>query len=71
MQQILFFTRIFSHLHALIEPPRLLISEKPATNTVFYDINILKNPTYYRVPNITGVPQIKVYEGIFSWKLIE
>jgi hypothetical protein len=38
--------RKFSQLHALLEPPRLLISEKHATNTVFYVINILKNPNY-------------------------
>ena len=60
MQQILLFLRNFSNLHALLEPPfffrlkfpptrlleppRLLISEKPATNTVCYLINILKIP---------------------------
>ena len=27
-------------------PPRLLISEKPVTNTVFYVINIKKNSNY-------------------------
>ena len=30
----------------LIEPPRLLISEKPATNTVFYVIDI-KTPSNF------------------------
>ena len=34
MEFFLFFLRTFSQLHALLEPPRLLISEKPATNTV-------------------------------------
>ena len=44
VQQMLFFLRNFSHLLALLEPPRLLISEKSATNTVFYIINIKKFP---------------------------
>ena len=35
MEFFLFFLRTFSQLHALLESPRLLISEKPATNTVF------------------------------------
>jgi hypothetical protein len=35
MEFFLFFLRKFSQLHALLEPPRLLISEKPARNTVF------------------------------------
>ena len=38
----LFFLKKISQLHALFEPPRLLISEKPATNTVFYAMNIKK-----------------------------
>ena len=37
--------RKFSQLHALLEPPCLLVSEKHATNTVFYVINIKKIPT--------------------------
>ena len=40
----LFFSRKFSQLHVLLEPPRLLISAQFATNIVFYVINI-KNPT--------------------------
>ena len=44
MEFFLFFLRTFSQLHALLESPRLLISEKPATNTVFYVINIKKIP---------------------------
>ena len=40
MEFFLFFFRKFCQLHALLEPPRLLITEKPATNTVFYVINI-------------------------------
>ena len=46
MEFLLFFLRKFSQLHALLEPPRLLISEKPATNTVFYVVNIEKIPTF-------------------------
>ena len=42
MEFFLFFLRNFSQLHALLEPPRLLISEKPATNTIFYAINVKK-----------------------------
>ena len=45
MEFLLFFLRKFSILHALLEPPRLLISEKPDTNTVFYVMNIKKIPT--------------------------
>ena len=52
MQQILFFLRNFSHLHALLEPPRLLISEKPATNTVFYVININNSPPTWPYLNL-------------------
>ena len=44
MQQILFFLRHFSHLHALLEPTHLLISEKSAPNTVFYVISMKKIP---------------------------
>ena len=46
MEFFLFFLGKNSQLHALLEPPRLLFSEKPATNTAFYVINILKNPNY-------------------------
>ena len=45
MEFFLFFLRKFSQLHALLEPLRLLISEKPATNTVSYVID-KKNPNY-------------------------
>ena len=44
MQQILLFLRNFSQLRALSEPPCLLISETPATNTVFYGKNIKRFP---------------------------
>ena len=44
MEFLLLFLRQFSHLHALLEPPRLLISEKRATNTVF---NVLKRNLNY------------------------
>ena len=43
MEFSLFVLRKFSQLHALLEPPRLLISEKLATNTVFYVMNFEKN----------------------------
>ena len=46
MEFFLFFLRKFSQLHALLEPPRLLISEKPASNTVFLCNKYIKNPTY-------------------------
>ena len=46
MDFFLFFLRKLSQLHALLEPPHLLTSEKPATNIVLYVINIKKNPTY-------------------------
>jgi hypothetical protein len=47
---LLFFLRNFSQLHALLEPPRLFISDKSATNTVFY-VKGIKNPksTHLRV----------------------
>ena len=35
MEFFLFFLRKFSQLHALLEPPSLLIFEKPASNSVF------------------------------------
>ena len=41
---LILFEKKNSNLHALLEPPRLLIFEKPATNTVFYAINIKKIP---------------------------
>ena len=44
MQYILFFLRNFSHLHALLESPRVLISEEPATYTDFYVLNINNSP---------------------------
>ena len=43
MEFLLFFLRKMPNL---IEPPRLLISEKPATNTVFYVIDI-KTPSNF------------------------
>jgi hypothetical protein len=43
MEFSLFVLRKFSQLHVLLEPPRLLISEKLATNTVFYVMNFEKN----------------------------
>jgi hypothetical protein len=42
VQHILFFLRHFSHLHALLVPPRLLISKELAIFTVFNVINIKK-----------------------------
>ena len=42
MEFFSFFLRKFSQLHALLELPRLSISENPATNAVFYVINIFK-----------------------------
>ena len=45
MEFFLFFLRKFSQRHALLEPPRLLTSEKSAPNTVFYVTNMKKNPT--------------------------
>ena len=44
MQYILFFLRIIFHLDALLESPRLLISEGPATYTDFFVININNSP---------------------------
>ena len=44
VQHILFFLRKFSQLNSLLEPPRLLISDKPATCTLFYVINIKQFP---------------------------
>ena len=47
VQQILFLLRNFYHLHALLEPPHLLISEKSVIYTVFYVINFKKiSPTH-------------------------
>ena len=43
MKFFLFFWGKFSQLHTLLEPPHLLISEKIATNTVFYVTNIKKS----------------------------
>ena len=44
MEFLLFFLRKFSQLHALLEPPRLLISEKSTPSTVFHVINMKKFP---------------------------
>ena len=50
MEFFLFFLRKFSQLHALLEPPRLLISEKPATNPRLFDFGqfsylyVIKSP---------------------------
>ena len=43
MEFFLFFLRKFYQLHALLEPSRLLISEKSASNTAFYLINMKKS----------------------------
>ena len=45
MEFFSFFLRKKSHqLHALLEPPRLLISEKPARTTVLCVTKYFKNP---------------------------
>ena len=44
MEFFLFFLRTFSQLHALLEPPRLLISEKSVPNAVSYVMNMKKIP---------------------------
>ena len=59
LEFVLFFLRIFSQLHALLEPPRLLISEKPATNSAFFVINIKKFPT-------TGIPRLVPFQLLWS-----
>ena len=33
----------------ILEPPGLLISEKPATNTVFYVMNIIKKILFWKI----------------------
>jgi hypothetical protein len=60
MEFFIFFLGTFSHLHALLEPPRLLISEKPATNTVFYVMNMKKIQTACLIRTSTLIRDFRV-----------
>ena len=73
MEFFLFFLRKFSQLHTLLQPPRLIISVKPATSTVFYVINIKKSQVnaLLEPPRLFDFRNFAYLHGIRTPRLLE